>query len=335
MPVLSVGDMSQHFLSLKHTGSVKSDLAKLGQSLASGQVSDVTQHLSGQTQRLAGIDHSLSIVEAYQSVATETNARFDAMQMTLNRFETLNSSTADLLLQMQPETPDAQQRAASENAKQQFVDAIGALNLSIGGKIQFSGAETQTNATEPAETILDDIIAHIGSATDATSIRQAVQDWFNDPSGGFVTNNYLGATGDPVSRRIAPDTDVEFGLRADSPEIRSTLASMALGAIVGGLTSSIDRATSGQLLQDAGAGAIESGASIAKMQAQLGFQQERVASSMSHNAAEKAALATARNEAVEADPYETATRLQATQRQLEMQFTITARLANLSLASYI
>ena len=43
----------------------------------------------------------------------------------------------------------------------------------------------------------------------------------------------------------------------------------------------------------------------------------------------------AKNEIVSAEPYETATRLQQIQQQLELHFTSTSRIARLSLANFI
>ena len=53
------------------------------------------------------------------------------------------------------------------------------------------------------------------------------------------------------------------------------------------------------------------------------------------NAAEASALQIARNGLVAADPYDTATAIQAVQTQIETLYTLTARLSRLSLTDYL
>ena len=63
--------------------------------------------------------------------------------------------------------------------------------------------------------------------------------------------------------------------------------------------------------------------------------EAQIDAAQARNANESFALQIARNDLVSADPYETASKLQETEAQLEMIYTITARMTRLSLLDYM
>ena len=74
---------------------------------------------------------------------------------------------------------------------------------------------------------------------------------------------------------------------------------------------------------------------LTTLQAKVGFTEEKVSLVIAENAAEVTAFGLARNELVLADPFDTASRIQALQLQLETHFAATARLSELSLLRFI
>ena len=69
--------------------------------------------------------------------------------------------------------------------------------------------------------------------------------------------------------------------------------------------------------------------------ARLGRAEAQIEIASARNSAESTALQIARTGMLAADPYETATKLQETQTQLEMIYSITARMTRLSLVDYL
>ena len=71
------------------------------------------------------------------------------------------------------------------------------------------------------------------------------------------------------------------------------------------------------------------------LQADFGFTEERIDETAARNAAAKTSLSLAKNEIIQADPYETVTRLEEAQFQLEAIYTVTARSSSMSLLSFM
>jgi len=63
--------------------------------------------------------------------------------------------------------------------------------------------------------------------------------------------------------------------------------------------------------------------------------QARIDTATTRNTSEATALGIARAGLVQLDPYETATRLQHAETQLQLIYTLTARMSRLSLADYL
>ena len=80
---------------------------------------------------------------------------------------------------------------------------------------------------------------------------------------------------------------------------------------------------------------MSSEAKIADIRAQLGLTEEQISDAKAANGAETYALQMAKSEIMSADIYESASMLTQTQTQLEMMYTLTARLSRLKLSDYL
>ena len=128
MPVVSIGDMSQQFMSLKNGGAIKSDLARLGQELSTGKVADITAQLGGDPRQFSGIVYSLNVLDAYQVAANETMTVLDQMQIVLGRVDQSRSDTADALLLVSGQSQAQQINQAGDIARLAFDDMVNSLN---------------------------------------------------------------------------------------------------------------------------------------------------------------------------------------------------------------
>ncbi|MCB1350335.1 MAG: flagellar biosynthesis protein FlgL, partial [Maritimibacter sp.] len=185
------------------------------------------------------------------------------------------------------------------------------------------------------EEMLAEIAAATAGETTAAGIVAAVEAWFDDAGGGFETMGYLGSTSDMGPMLIAEDETVSVGVRADGQVIRDTLKGYALmsliagGALAGQVTEQADLAAAAatQLLAADG--------DITDVRARIGAVEARIEDAQARNAAEKSAYELARTELVGADPYQTATELQAVYAQIETLYTVTARIAGLKFTDYM
>ena len=74
---------------------------------------------------------------------------------------------------------------------------------------------------------------------------------------------------------------------------------------------------------------------LTKLRADIGFSQSRIQNVSTRNAAQTTSLEYARTALLEADPYETATKLEDVQFQLQSLYSVTVRLSELSLLNFM
>ncbi|MEJ6404252.1 flagellin [Yoonia sp. 2307UL14-13] len=334
MPVTSLGDMSQHFSAARQTGVIKSDLADLAKSLSTRQVTDVTAALGGETTRLSGINHSLAQLDGYGQAGTETAQMLTGMQNILSQIDQIRGDSANNLLLVTQESSPAQVDEAGRAAADAFADMVRGINTRVADRALMGGAAVDTAPLANADAMFADLQTAIGGVTDAATIIGAVDTWFDDPAGGFATMGYQGDDGAPLSRRISENKTVTLDARADDPAIRDVLKAAALAAVADRATG-IDQDTKATLLRTAGEQLFTSASGLVAVQSRLGYVEQQVDTGLAKNAAQKTALGIARNDLIQADPFEIATRLQDVQLQLETHFSVTARLSRLSILDFI
>ncbi|MDX8350356.1 flagellin [Cognatiyoonia sp. IB215446] len=334
MPVVSVGDMSQQFISMRNGGTIKTELARLSESLSSGLVNDVTQALDGDTTRLSGINYSLEQLDGYAQAAEETSQTLANIQNVLGQFDTLRGDSSAQLLLINGESTINQIDNAARDAARNFSVMITTLNTQVADRALLGGADVTGAPLETPDVMLTDLQAAIGGATDFATIDAAITTWFDDPAGGFATTAYLGDTGAPVEKRISDTRTIPIEARADDPAIRETLKSAAYAALADGLPG-LDRDTKVTMLERAGTGLYTAAADLVSVQSRIGTAESEVEQSQTDTNAQLSALQIARNDIVLADPFETASQLQSVQIQLETHYSVTARLSQLSLLRYI
>ncbi|WP_394180885.1 flagellin [Yoonia maritima] len=334
MPVNPVGDMAQQFNAMRNTSVIKSDLARLSESMSTGNVADITRHLNGETTLLSGVNYSLSQLASYTVAGRETEQRLANMQIVLGQLDSASQKTSSQLLLVSNNSSSDQVTEAARAARSTFDTMVNLLNTRVGDRALFGGAKVANAPLASATDMLADIQIAIGGATSQAAISAAVLDWFDNPAGGFATMGYLGDTGPAVKKRLSDSTTVTIDARADDPAIRDALKFAALAAVTHEM-SGLDVGTRSGLLQESGIGLFSTTSALVGVQSRIGFVEETVSREITEMSAESTALAIAKNDLVAADPFEAASRLQAVQLQLETHYAVTARMSQLSLLSFI
>ncbi len=334
MPVVSVGDMAQQFISMRSGGAIKSELSHLAESLSTGQVTDITRHLNGETTRFAGINHSLSQLDAYGQAANEAQQGLTGMQTVLGRVDNLRAETSAQLLLVGGTSTSAQIDEAARAARGTFDTMVNALNTRVADRSLMGGADVTSAPLAAADDMIADLQTAIGGATDQASITAAINTWFDDPAGGFATMGYQGDTGPAPEKRVSEDKSLTIDARADDPAIRDTLKAAAFAALAHEL-SGLDTNTKSSLLREAGTGLFAAASGLVGLQSRVGDMQASVEQTTTGINAQRTTLEIAKNDLISADPFDTASKLQSVQLQLETHYSVTARLSQLSLLGYI
>ena len=335
MTMMSIGDMSQLFTSRRQNTQLKGQMQTLTAELSSGKVADLAKHLGGDQTRLAGIDRTLALQDGFGRAATETAQSLSMMQTTLAQVDATRGTLANRLILTDTGTAAADVPANAAAARDGFASIVRALNVKAGNQSLFAGAATDSAALADPGAMLADIRAAVAGATTVADVQTAVAAWFDAPTGGFATMGYLGDTGPALTRRVDPDETLRIDARADAPAIRDLLTAAAVAAIADdpGITlSDTDRAG---ILRDAGTRLMTGSDPLVRMRAALGSIEGRLEELGAAQSAQISMLQISRNDMTAADPYDTATRLQTVQQQLETHYTLTARLSRLTLTDYL
>jgi flagellar hook-associated protein 3 FlgL len=332
MSMISLGDMAQTFMLRRQNTDLKSDLQRLTTELTTGNAADTGRQVGGDYSPLAGIDASLSRLRGYKATTSEAALMTGAMQTVLNTVEGMASSLGPTLLAASNAGPTQVNLAAGE-ARQKLDTAVALYNTDLGGRALFAGVATDGNAVIDVDTLLTTLDTEILGATTASDVEARITAWFEGPT-GYAATGYLGGNS-LAGMVVAPGETASLDFTAADPGIRDTLKGLAMAAMLGRGALSGDPSARGDLARRAGENLISSQTSRTNMAARLGTVEDQVEAASVRNSAEASALGIARNGITAIDPYETASRLEATRQQLEMLYTLTARISRLSLVDFL
>lgn len=335
MPISSIGDMRQHFLTARANTSLTTELNTLVQELISGENSDLTEHLgAGQTQ-LSGVDRQLDMLSSYARSNVSTGQMLSAMQSALENVEAQRGTVSSALLTIGESSSTSQVQEAGSIARSGFDSLVQSLNIRFGDSVMFGGNDLSETPLVDAETMLADIETAIAGLTSASDITSAIDNWFDQAGGSFETLAYQGDDAGFMSRPTDANGAIDIEVRADDQTFRDMFKAFAKAAIAGDPSITLDDSTRQEMQQQAGVGLLSVASPLAGLRGRVGFAESQIEEASVRISAQQTSYSIARNDLVSADPFETATRLEAVQLQLETHYTLTARLSRLSLTEYL
>jgi flagellar hook-associated protein 3 FlgL len=333
MAQVSLGDMAQSFMLRRQNVALKADLQRYATELTTGRVSDTSARVSGDLVPLSGIDATLARLKGYGAVNAEAGLFAGAMQTALGVIDSVSSTLSSTLLTAAGGVMPARVDAAGHDAQQRLETVVSALNTRFGDRSIFAGVSTTQAATVDADTLMSALDTAVAGAVSAADVETAVNSWFDAP-GGFAALGYTGG-GPLAALQIAPGEEAAVDVTATDPAIRATLKGLALAALLdrGVLSGQPDARQ--DIARRAGVSLLQSQTDLAYLSARLGSTEAQISAAVARNSAESTSLQIARADIVAADPFETASRLEETQTQLEKIYAITARMTRLSLMDYL
>lgn len=331
----SIGDLASVYRGQLTNSRIQSNLQRLAQELTTGQTSDIGAVTGGDLGNYAGIETAISSLGAYKISTDEASLFVETVQRSLQQVQDNTTELGPSLLVASTTEDATLMQSTVADARERFASVVSVLNTRIADRSLMAGTEVGSPALADSEVMLAALQTAIAAETDAAGVSAVVDAWFDDVGGGFETSGYLGGTSDLASFRIGPNEEVSLSLRADHQSIRDVLKGYAIAALVadGALSGqAADRAT---LVSDAGTRLMASDYGLVQLRSSVGSVEARIETASTRNGAETSALEIARAKIIEVDPYKTATDLQSAEAQLEMLYTITARLSRLNLAEYL
>lgn len=333
MNYLSIGDMAQAYQMRRHNLELKTTLSSLTSEVTTGVKSDLGDAVSGDFTALAGIDRSLTALSAYKTATTEAELSASTMQRALGTITDLDSGIGVALVSAGTTGTATIMDATLSDAATRFSTLISTLNINVTGRYLFSGAASDTPPLPAPDTILTALRSELVGATDAADVIARIDSWFDDPA-GFEATIYSGAAAQSEFR-IANRESISIEITANDPQLRDTLKGYATAALLKGGLFAGDLSARSTLSTVAGERIVQGDQNLAVLSADLGTVEAKIADAATRNDAERSALELARSELIAADPYESASALEAVRTQLETLYTLTARLSSLSMTDFM
>lgn len=335
MSLTTIGDMARHYVLQRQNAFLKQEIDDLVKVLASGEIRDKADPVTGEYSLLGNIERSLRLLDGYDLAGREARVFADAAQAALGAVQDRTEDlSGDLILAAQSGTSTGL-AVVSRNALQVFSDIIDRLNTTVSGRSVFAGVGTSGPALVDGDTMLSELRTAVAGMTSPSDITAVVTAWFDAPGGGFETLGYLGEESPLAPFRLGEADQVQMAVMADDPALRTILKQAALAALAA--DDSVDLTAESQriLLQQAGQQIVGDVKGLTDLRAGIGALQEAISASETENAAARSGYELLKSEMIAADPYETATQLEETRVQLETLYAVTARLSGMTLARYL
>jgi len=334
MNLTSIGDLAQSMLLRSRGSQLKQTISTLTQELASGQTADIGKRIGSDFSYLADIDRNIARLNGFDIATSEADMFTAAAQNSLGRLHDITTRLSGAILGGAPSSIDSVRSSLSDNAKGELQSTISTMNQSIAGRSLFGGTATDRAPLADATILIDELRNAFSGLTTAADIDQAARDWFADPA-GFDTIMYLGSADELAPIQLGAGEQISLSLKADDQIFRDTLRNMAVAALSTDASLGLDVDTQNELLRSSGEGLLADQDQVVAIQSDLGAAQAHVEQAKVRNATARSGMEQARNSLLEVDPFDTATRLEEVQFQLESLYAVTVRTSRLSLLSYL
>lgn len=328
------GDMARYSVLRRAGRMLKQDVARLSGELSSGQVADKPRHLSGDLTRLSGLKRAVEQASVHQRTAESGSLFLGAQQAVIHDLLDLSQKRFQDLIVLEQSGLVPSVPVAIDAMAQGFSEIVGKLNISVSGRTVFAGVASDQPALAGAAQLLDALVSSLPPGLNATDLANYISDWFL-PGGGFDTAGYSGGQPIPEQFELGQGVVGNLDVTAQEPAIRKILSAFATGAVLSRDVFAGDLQSQQEVLVKAGQMLANSSMPLTDLSARIGFEEEKHARATSRAIAEKSAMSIALSALREADPYETATRLEQAMVQLDTVYTLTARLSRLSLVEYL
>lgn len=330
----SIGDMSQSFMLRNRNTALKVDMQRLGQELASGQVADVRAVLGGNMSYLSEIERSLTTLEGYNLATTEATHYAGGVQTALGRVQELGLDLSSNLVLASNSAAGMNGADLALAARGALQGMVSSLSTQVAGRALFSGTATDQLPLDGIDPLLDALRSVMAGQTTPGDMITAAQAWFDDPA-GFSASVYQGADTGLAAFKLSETESLAFDVRLTEPAIRNMLMATAVSALADDAALGLSQTEQISLLSSAGLEMISANNSVISLQSRVGYAEAGIERISTRNAAERSSLEFAKGDLLGVDPFETATRLEDVQFQLQSLYSVTVRMSQLSLVNFL
>ncbi|MEP5155145.1 flagellin [Planktotalea sp.] len=331
----SIGDLASRLMLNQSNQQAKGNLVRLSQELTTGLTSDVGGALRNDFAIQAGWERTISASEVREKTLTQSMTRVQAKQTVL---DTINGNSIDLANNISTAVTSGTISgldAVSTNAKDALAQALSQLNVQSAGRSLFAGSSTDGPATADVEIVMSSVSAAFAGAVTNEDITTALQNWMDDTSGGFEAIAYLGDDENSGVIRLDEGRVVNDSTRANDPALKQTLQNLILASVATDEGLALSAESKASLLEEASSGLRAAAGQVTNLHASLGYIEGQIADGIVQAGAEISTAQMLRTDVLGVDQYETASKLQEAELQLEKIYLLTSRTSQMSLLEYL
>ncbi len=308
--IYRVSTFGTHELSVYNAMNTQSRLQSGQIAVTTGMKSQDYAGLNVDTRRLLSMESAVARIEAYERNISTVERRLQAMETNVSQLHDIASEAKTLLINAL-NAQDAEELQLDVRAGDMLEQIAGLLNLKFEERYLFAGGRT---GTEPVDL----------GAFDPTDAGYDPNDPTPDNAG-----YYAGDTTAPTAR-IDESLTLDYGVTAAERSFERLIRGLKL-AENAGAPGSIDRPT----LEQALALVNEAARDIPDVRGRIGANLKTLESVRDKQEQLRIYAEETISQTEAADLAETMTRITADQVLLEASYSVTARLAQLSLASFL
>jgi flagellar hook-associated protein 3 FlgL len=328
------------------TARLQGSLPGLQQEVVNGKHNDVGLALGAETRKLASfvadIDHTQRLIDTNEQVGTRLTATQESMTRMNNLADDLTNAVGIVM------GHSGQNYAARQTAENVIAEMTSILNTQVNGVFVFSGlnadekpmSDYETGGAKAAfDTAFQTYFGFGKNDAAAASITRAQIDDFMTTQvepmflGAGWNTNMSSATDEVMVSRISAEVTADTSVSANESSFRhlmlaSVVATELYDSAMGAEAIS---GVSEYVISNAGTAA----GSLTELQGQVGLVQERVERANEALISQKSLLETFASELESVDPYEKSIELNTLLTQIEVSYSVTARIQQLSLMNYL
>ena len=325
-------------------GRMQADLVRLNQEVVTGRMADVGLTLGART----GQSVTLHVdKQALAALADSNSLLAGRLQQTQSALDTMRSGAEGFLRDLIGAQTSVDSKTLPQSAQAALASFISTANAADGDSYLFGGINTANQPiadydSGPGAAIDAAFLAKFGFAQDdpaAAGIDAATMndfldnefaDIFADPAWGTTWSS---AADQAVASRISPTSKISTSVSANEPAMRKLAEVYSMVGYLGmdGLGSDarqaiIDKATG--LLGSASEG-------LVSLQADVGAMQNQVSDASQRLQAQQTILDTQIGSLEGVDPAEAKVHIDTLSTQIEMSYSLTAKLLQMSILNYV
>jgi flagellar hook-associated protein 3 FlgL len=328
-----IGDLASSFLLRKRGDFLRTELASLTQELATGQTRDIAGKSRDNLSTISAVEHSLKLENGYNIARQSLVQTLDFAQTALDGIRNVVQELGTSLAVNSNGTVDVSSITAQ--APEMLSEVISFANTNYSGRYVFAGDASDTKPIVDADQLLNNLTAAVSSAASGADFIAAIDDYFANPTSGFSTDAYQGGAARSQSISVSANQNVAFENTANDDVFRNSIKHLATVALIENNQFPGSDSERKDLLQSSASGMIETGIQLVSTQSAIGASQSRIEQAVVQSDLETQLFASLKNDILGADPFETATKLQEVQTQLESLYIVTSRTSRLNLSEYL